>query len=101
MTGVTNIEGSADPMLEAVPHERVQVLKMAIPPGERRSNVVVAHVLVSRVIIAFRCMAGRKAPFRSARRAARMASMVGSCSRKWGRWSRGCCSKPPSRSWAV
>lgn len=63
MTTGTDIEGAADPSLEAVPYDRVQVLKMAIPPGERRSNVVVAHVLVSRVIIAFLMYGRAKGPF--------------------------------------
>ena len=53
MTTGTNIEAAADPSLDAVPFEKVAVLKLTIPPGERRTPVAVAHVLVSRIIVAF------------------------------------------------
>lgn len=53
MTTGTDIEGAADPSFAAIPYERVAVLKLTVPPGERRTPIAVAHVLVSRVIVAF------------------------------------------------
>jgi hypothetical protein len=53
MTHEVDIVAKADPSLEAIPYERVAVLKLSIPPGDRRTPIAMAHVLVSRMIVTF------------------------------------------------
>jgi hypothetical protein len=62
MTHEADINAKADPSLEAVPFERVAVLKLTIPPGERRTPVAVAHVLVARMIVTFSVHGRAKGP---------------------------------------